>query len=284
MNWTWEKHGRGVEQARQMLDTFASLGVRAFDLTQTDMDGHLRGFRQAVDWEALWRWIPHLMQPGMQKRQNLIVRPKRTRVELIQLDDLNGTGVERLKTAAFLILRTSAGNYQIWVAVPERSPDFARRLRQGSGADPSASGATRLAGSLNFKRKYAPNFPAVQILQANPQHTVTPAALQALGVVAAPQPISPIRPRRVSYPWRTKPWPSYERCLQQAPPTRAGDRADVSRADFTFCLLAMDWGWSLEDTCARLLKQSSKARANGERYARLTAERAAAAISSEERA
>ena len=39
-----EKHGRGVEQAWQMLDTFASLGVHAFDLTQTDIDGHKRGF------------------------------------------------------------------------------------------------------------------------------------------------------------------------------------------------------------------------------------------------
>ena len=41
--------------------------------------------------------------------------------------------------------------------------DFARRLRKGTGADPTASGATRVAGSLNFKDKYAPDFPRVAI-------------------------------------------------------------------------------------------------------------------------
>ncbi|MCI0365686.1 MAG: RepB family DNA primase, partial [Phycisphaerales bacterium] len=61
------------------------------------------------------------------------------------------------------------------------------------------------------------------------------------------------------------------------------DRPDVSRADFTFCLLAIDWGWSVADTCARLLEESSKARENGKAYAWLTAQRAAAAIARRER-
>jgi len=42
-----EKHGRGVEQAWQMLDLFASLGAHTFDLTLTATDGHKRGFRPA---------------------------------------------------------------------------------------------------------------------------------------------------------------------------------------------------------------------------------------------
>jgi hypothetical protein len=53
-----EKHGRGVEQAWQMLDIFASLGVHAFDLTRTDMDGHKRGFRAAVSGAALRTGVP----------------------------------------------------------------------------------------------------------------------------------------------------------------------------------------------------------------------------------
>ena len=60
-----------------------------------------------------------------------------SQVELVQLDDLGGAMRERLKAAAFLILATSVGNHQAWVAVPECAADFARRLRQGSGADPS---------------------------------------------------------------------------------------------------------------------------------------------------
>ena len=51
-------------------------------------------------------------------------------------------------------------------------------------------------------------------------------------------------PNRMPSVRRATAWPSYARCLQNAPCARDSDRADVSRADFTFCLLAMDWGWS----------------------------------------
>ncbi len=273
-----EKHGRGVEQACQMLDIFASLDVHIFDLTRTDMDGQKRSYRAAQSLEALRRWMPSLMRSAIQCRHNLIVRPKGATAELVQLDDLRGIMLERVRSAAFLILTTSAGNHQAWVAVRECGPDFARRLRQGSGADPSASGATRVAGTVNFKRQYTPDFPTVQILAATPRRIVTRDELEAASLVAAPDPIPIGRPVRACPNWRAKAWPSYERCLQNAPPAHHGDRPDVSRADFTFCLLAIDWGWSIEETCARLLEKSSKARENGESYARLTAQRAAAAV------
>jgi hypothetical protein len=273
-----EKHGPGVEQAWRMLDLFAGLGVHSFDLTWTDMDGHKQGFRPAQSAEALQRWMPSLLSSAIQRRQNLIVRPKRAPAALVQLDDLRGTMLERVRSAAFLILMTSVGNHQAWVAVRECGPDFARRLRRGSGADPSASGATRVAGSVNFKRKYEPDFPTVQILEATPQRTVTRGELEALRLVAAPDVVPAIHAGRDLPDRRAMAWPSYDRCLQNAPPTHHGDRPDVSRADFTFCLLAIDWGWSIEETCERLLEKSSKARENGEGYARLTAYRAAAAV------
>ena len=111
-----EKHGRGVEQAWQMLDTFASLGVSAFDLTRTDIDGRKWGFRPAQSWEALRRGMPSLLEAAAQCQHNLIVRPKSATAELVQLDDLRTTMLERLRSSAFLILRTSAG---AWVAVRE---------------------------------------------------------------------------------------------------------------------------------------------------------------------
>ena len=273
-----EKHGRGVEQARQMLDVFASLGVHSFDLTRTDIDGHKRGFHGARNVEEIRRWMPALLRSVHQCRHNLIVRPRGATAELVQLDDLRGTRLERVRSAAFLILTTSAGNHQAWVAAREGGPDWARRLRQGSAADPSASGATRVAGTLNFKRQYAPDFPTVQILEATPRRVVTRGELEAAGLVAAPDPIPAIRTVRARLNRRAKAWPSYERCLQNAPPAHNSDRLDVSRADFTFCLLAIDWGWSIEETCKRLLEKSSKAHQNGEGYARLTAQRAAAAV------
>jgi hypothetical protein len=273
-----EKHGRGVEQACQMLEVFASLGVHSFDLTRTDMDGHKRSYRAAQSLEALRHGMPGLMNSAKRWRHNLIVRPKGGIAELVQLDDLRGTALESVRSAAFLILTTSAGNHQAWIAVREGGPDFARQLRRGSGADPSASGATRVAGSMNFKRPYAPDFPTVQILEATPRRIVTREELQAAGLVAAPGVIPVVRLVRDRPNRRAKVWPSYERCLQNAPPAHHNDRPDVSRADFTFCLLAIDWGWSIEETCERLLEKSSKAHENGERYARLTAKRAAAAV------
>ena len=108
---------------------------------------------------------------------------------------------------------------------------------------------------------------------------MTRAELEALGVVAPPAKVEPIAPARASRPASSgRGWPDYQRCVQHAPPAREGNRPDISRADFTFCLLAIDWGWSVEETTARLLRESGKARENGERYALRTAQNAAAAI------
>ena len=271
--------GRGEEEAWQMLDLFASLGVCRFELTWTNLDGRKCDYRAAQPLERLRRWMPWLLATAIERRQNLIVRPQRGWAELVQLDDLRGTMLERVRQAAFLILTTSRGNHQAWVAVRECGEDLARRLRRGSGADPSASGATRVAGSVNFKRQYAPDFPVVQILEAKAQRIVSRDELEAAGLVEAPDAAPVRRAVQAGRLGRGKAWPSYERCLQNAPLAHQGDRPDVSRADFTFCLLAIDWGWSLEQTSQRLLEKSRKARENGERYARRTAERAATVLS-----
>jgi len=270
--------GRGVEEAGRMLDVFASLGVACFDLTRTDLDGHKCDYRGRQTLGALHVWMPGLLGTAIERQQNLIVRPQHGVAELVQLDDLRGAMLERVREAAFLILTTSWGNHQAWVAVRECGGDFARRLRRGSGADPSASGASRVAGSVNFKRRYAPDFPTVEILEAKPGHIASRGELEAAGLAAAPDVVPVMRVVRPRSLRPAKAWPSYERCLQNAPPAHQSERPDVSRADFTFCLLAIDWGWSIEQTCEHLLEKSRKARENGESYARRTAERAAAAV------
>jgi hypothetical protein len=55
-------------------------------------------------------------------------------------------------------------------------------------------------------------------------------------------------------------------------------RSAASRADFTLCLLALDWGWGAEETAARLMPESGKARADGERHALRTVSNAAAPL------
>ena len=43
-------------------------------------------------------------------------------------------------------------------------------------------------------------------------------------------------------------------------------------------MTAIDWGWSIEETAARLMEESIKAQENGHNYALTTARNAAAAV------
>jgi len=133
-------------------------------------NGDKTGFRRHMSVETLRYLLPTMLSNAAKNERNLILRPISARAVFIQLDDLSREGLDRVKPVAFLGLETSPGNYQAWVAIPagQSDKDFARRLRKGAGADDTASGATRVAGSLNFKDKYAPDFPTVQAATARP--------------------------------------------------------------------------------------------------------------------
>ena len=205
------------------------------------------------------------------------MRPRGSGPVLVQLDDLDDAALVRVQPLSFLVLCTSPGSYQAWLAVADADADFARRLRKGTHADLGASGASRMSGSLNFKPKYAPTFPRVETVHTNSGLIVTRSELEALGLVAAAEPPLPaLPPARVSSLPRR--WPSDQRCLENAPPARDGGRPDVSRADFTWCLIALDWGFSIDETAARLMEESPKAQESGEAYALRTVSNAAAAL------
>jgi len=81
------------------------------------------------------------------------------------------------------------------------------------------------------------------------------------------------RPRRLA-------WPDYERCLEEAH-ARGRKR---SSADFTFCCIAIDlFRRTPEETAARLMEVSGKARENGEAYALDQAMNAAAKVAANPR-
>jgi hypothetical protein len=48
-------------------------------------------------------------------------------------------------------------------------------------------------------------------------------------------------------------------------------------------MTAIDWGWSVDETAARLMQESEKAKTKGREYADLTARNAAAAIARHDR-
>jgi len=237
--------------AAEMLDAFASVGAQRFDLTLTDAAGEKVGFRGNRTLDQLRPAISAILQEAAEQRHNVIVRPRAAGVTLIQLDDLGEDMAARLRPASFLIQRTSPRNFQAWVAVADGDAGFARRLRKGAGADLTASGATRVSGSLNVKEKYAPAFPFVETVHTSPGLIVTRAELEALGMVAPPEKDAPSAIRFARRRPAPRGWPSYQRCVENAPPAREGGRPDISRADYTFCLLAIDWGWPVEQTAAR---------------------------------
>lgn len=262
-------------EAQRMLDVFASVGVERFDIAHTNIDQEKRGYRKSQTLRQAKTSMPYLLESSPRRQNNVIIRPHHPpAVVLVQLDDLEHDQLERVRPVAFLIVRTSAHGRQAWMAVEEGDRDFARRLKKGTGADMSASGSVRVAGSLNFKRSYAPNFPIVTIEEAHPCRTVTKAQLEAMGLVAPPPTkleasASPLRcsdrPRRLA-------WPSYDRCMEEAL-ARGRKR---SSADFTFCCIAVDlFQRTPEDTADKLMEVSSKAKENGYDYAISQAMRAA---------
>ena len=168
-----------------MLDAFASVGARLFDVTTTDIKGEKVKFKRNSSLEELLRTIGGRLRKAVQDQRNIIIRPRSTTPTLVQLDDLDGEKVERLSPHAFMVISTSPDNHQVWIAVKDATAHFARRLKKGVGADVTASGATRLAGSLNFKTEYAPGFPRVEVVHLNPGNLTTTAALDEAGFVGA---------------------------------------------------------------------------------------------------
>jgi hypothetical protein len=263
-------------EAQQMLDTFASVGATGFDVTRTTCAGDKEWFRRNVPLAELARMLPAMLDAATAQQHNVIVRPHGPGVSFLQLDDLAGDRLPRLAPAAFLTLETSPGNYQAWLALTgPADKDLARRVRRAAGADMAASGATRVAGSLNFKDKYAPDFPRVAIRRARPGRRVSAGDLERLGLVAPPEEFPPLPPARVS---TNGTWPSYEMALDGAPADSEGRGPDRSRADFVWCMTAITWGFSVDAVAERLMEESSKARANGKDYAELTARNAARAV------
>jgi RepB DNA-primase from phage plasmid len=270
----------GHASAQTMLDAFASVGATRFDVTWTTRAGDKEWFRRGIKLADLARVLPAMLDAAPDKQRNIIVRPHGPGMTFIQLDDLKANGLSQLAPVAFLMLETSPGNFQVWTALPgAEDKDFARRLRKGTGADATASGATRVAGSFNFKDKYAPDFPRVAIHAAQTGRRTDAAELERLGLVAEPEAARPLRispaPSRAD---GGRKWPSYARCVDGAPLNSEETGPDISRADFVFCMTAITWGWSVDETKERLMEESAKAQANGERYAELTARNAALAV------
>jgi RepB DNA-primase from phage plasmid len=271
------REGQGIAAAHAMLDAFASAGATAFNLTVTDT---LTGpgsrkvlYRSNRPLEEMRRTIGVVMRDAERNRHNVIIRPLSKTATLIQLDDLDRERARQIAPHAVIVFQTSPAKYQAWVAVEPGAPeDFRRRLVTKIEADISASGSTRLAGSTNFKPDYAPDFPRVTIRRTNSGNVTTMAALEQAGFVApreqppAPAPVEttdhqPKAPRQASRQRiGPKKLPSYEKALASVGPAiRDRTKPDRSKADFLFCMTALDWGFTEQQAADALMQVSERA-------------------------
>jgi hypothetical protein len=289
-----------INEAERMVNLFTSVGAHSFVVTKLDVEQKLLWAKTYTAVE-LREKLPAMVRTGAIRKphklasgqtvvagENLIVRPVGD-IAFIQLDDLSAEQLERVKPAAFLIHATSPGNYQAWIAaeVPKsEAKDFMRRVRKAVGdADKSASGATRLAATFNFKEKYAPEYPIVSIVCGVPGRVMAPERLQGFGLLAEPEP-EPVKippaPARVSAGNFARPWPSYQITLSRTRPKREGSGPDRSLADFNYAMTCCTGGKSIEDTIMKLMEVSENAQQRAARgdegYARITVENAAAAV------
>jgi RepB DNA-primase from phage plasmid len=286
-------------KALAMLSAFASVGARVFDLSLTDLSGApVKGLqRPGTSLEEMRRTIGRMLHEAERNQHNVIIRPRSVTALLIQLDDFTVEKAARIQPFTFMTICTSPSNYQVWLAVSdgpkesnkEAAKQFRTRVRRGAGADQSATGAVRIAGSKNFKPKHAPTFPIIKLAVVDARRTVMTAALEKAGLLApraepASQPPTGVSPSAsrppvpASGPWR---WPDYQQSLRGAP-LKGDGTPDRSLADFMWCKWAIQRGHSIEETAAKLAEVSAKAqeriRVKGDRgYTLLTARNAAIA-------
>jgi DNA primase RepB-like protein len=283
------------QAAVTMLEAFGSVGAATFDVTLLDIEGREQGFQRKRSLDELRRSIGRRLEAATERQQSIVIRPRSTTTLLIQLDDFTAEKAAQLAPQAFMTVCTSPNNFQVWLAVAEgpqegeeKAKQLRTRIRRGAGADHSATGAVRLAGSVNFKSRYAPDFPLVALAGVSPGRTTTVEALQETNLIA-PEPTPPPASAPLSNPpvraARGRLWPDYQQALRGAPLKGDGNR-DRSLADFMFCKWAAERGWSIEETAEKLAEVSAKAQERirikaDAGYTLLTARNAAAAVERE---
>jgi hypothetical protein len=260
-----------ASKALEMLTAFASVGARSFDVTVlNDIEGREENFQSNRSLEELRRSMAKRLEAATRLQHSVIIRPRSSTALLIQLDDFTAEKAAQIEPHSFLTLQTSPGNFQVWLAVSdgpkeadkEAAKEFKTRVRRGAGSDHSASGATRIAGSLNFKKKYAPAFPRVEITRANAGSFTTVAGLEHAGLLAPeeqPMPPASSAPQESARPAAGRYWPDYQQVLSGAPRKQDGT-PDRSKADYFFCKFADERGFTVDEMAAKLPEVSPRAR------------------------
>lgn len=255
------------------MELFASVGASSADITITDEKKTVCDYQGHVEIDRAITVVSGVVDGCNRAGLNLIVRPRMItpRVELIPLDDLGYELMETLSSYAFRCIETSPGNYQVWLAVRDGSPDFAKRLKQTFGADLGANGSGRVAGSHNVKPEHLLAYgaaPLVRIVHSMTGLICVESDFNSFNLVEAEKVAPPVdaTPRHQPKYKPTK-WPSYE-----------DGRLDRSTEDYHFVHECWELGWQFwpEAIVDKLMELSEKAQDRGQSYARMIVKKALA--------
>jgi hypothetical protein len=193
-----------VLEAPECVKVFASVGVKNFSVTMIRDSNPIgrRGeiFEPRLSVYELCRNMPRYIQRNRTSPESLIILPVGD--HLIQVDDVTGDSLQRIRPYAFLVTETSPDNHQAYFALPrntsklERDRIRSRLLSMLPGADRNASGAMRWPGSINHK----PGRDGfnVRLVEGNPGRYVTLAELETAGLVS-PEPAKPKAVARLQF-------------------------------------------------------------------------------------
>jgi hypothetical protein len=224
----------------------------------------------------------------LERAYSLAVRPSGER-HFWLLDDLNGKQALVLEDIAFLIIETSPGSYQAWVALSDEVDlsdkeqeqwwkDQRRRLIRKVGGNGGSWGALRWPGTFNNKpeRERDGVRPVVRIVRANSGRCTTFAELESLNLLASELPPPPPKVEASWGPINLNPpvqWPDWNIELSRSSLKKNGERQH-SEADLKWCKRAFEWRWSRSEIKSMLLTVSPRAKDKTEHYIERTLDRA----------
>ncbi len=278
--------------AKQMLLAFRGTNLHELDVCWLDETTKKAArYKYALSAEEVENKLVEMLLDQEINRHSIALRPRaKEGFTYLQLDDLTGETIKKLKAYAFIAVQTSDMSkkptaFQAWLCLENCGKSVLDELKQRLGADYHATGSVRMAGSINFKKTYDPDFPTVAVTYANCGQVLTIQDLKQHGFL--PDDFEPSEPgeaveKKVTTTNKNAPtkgnkiWPDYASSLKGAA-RKANDEPDRSDADFRWCCTCWHWGFRDKPEVIKRLMQysrSNKIVAQREEYAKRTVDRA----------
>jgi hypothetical protein len=271
-----ESDEQAIAEARTMLSAFMSVSITIFGVTWKDADGQVVKYEKRAASRLLGR-IATIVPRAESDLHSVIVRPFfewETSLVIVQADDLDAARAQLFSPFAFCMTETSPGNYQAFACVVP-GEDFTgeissihKRVNSALAADPGASCAGRLAGTLNTKRVHLRadgSYPRVRLVNVNASRVVKTEELRLAGLLLDVPHVSAPAPRKLApsvkqFPAARRRLPSYEKSLASVQIKDDGT-PNRSAADLLFAVTCLRWipPLSREEIADLLMEHSEKA-------------------------